>query len=662
MLYRRSGGWRRLISNGRVILESPIGAGDILAPFRPLFLSSSLPPPPLLFSSTPPSSIVFSHSLNLLTSSIYHFDGSSILQSALSFVLLHAPVLFAMTESQAMTTAPGPAKPAGPSLLACLHCRQKHLKCDGKTPICGRCALTGTVCNYTKSRRGYKGPSKKRRAEPNTPDQQPADPSLGMMDVPVDWSLQNGYSYGATVPLPSSGSESPGLTDMAMSMAPSTRPATGPLTPDSSSSVGGDGYLLDIYYTNFHAAHPILPPLRFLYRGLFPTYLEQVMKFIAAHFTPAASPETYRPTVVANVQEQAASVEKVQALLLLAIVLHSRNERKEAGGCLASAVDLAFDLGMHEASYAEIVSNGDPIVAECLRRTWWELFVIEGLLTALGVQSVFRTNLVRLDVPLPCEERIYQDGLTPPPPPTIDQFDQRVFADEERDFSSYCYRIEAVRILGRVVTTQQMIEGQQDHVEAIDARIASWFHHLPESKVELLRPDGSVDEIMFQATMIVNGASIYLNFPRSDLLSSPAVAAEVVCGNHGPISIPAFSHHSHAMKAVKAASELSALAAIRQTPVERHTPFFICALVLSSIVQLAACSVKAGQMPEPSRERIGLTIGIFKSLGRTWAISKSIMRQIKAVSRDVLEIGVRPTLDPVDLTFWIQDGSIAAGE
>lgn len=576
-----------------------------------------------------------------------------------------------MSDSQAPSIAPGTTKPAGPSLLACLLCRHKHLKCDGKTPICGRCLLTGSECQYTKSRRGYKGPSKKRRAEPYSPDQLVPDPT-GMVEVPIDWSLQGSFNYApATMPLPSSGSSSPvfnGLpvpsTTSTTTTTPPARLITGPMTPESASSVGGDGYLLDIYYTYFHAAHPVLPPLRLLYRNTqCPAYLEQVMKFIAAHFTPAASPETYRPTVVSGVWEQLPSVEKVQALLLLAIVLHSRNERGEAKECIEAAIDLAFELGLNQATFAENASNGDPIRAECLRRTWWELFVVEGLLTALGVQQVYRTNLVPLEVPLPCEERIYQDGLTPPPPPTIAQFDERVFADEERDFSSYSYRIEAVRILGRVVATQDMVEGQQDHVEAIDARIASWFHHLPESKSELMRPDGSVDEIMFQATMIVNGASIYLNFPRSDLLSSPAVASEVICGHHGPISVPAFSHHSHAMKAVKAASELSSLAAIR-LPVERHTPFFICALTLSSMVQLAACSVKAGQMPDPSRDRIGLTIGVFKSLARTWAISQSIMRQIKAVARDVLDVGVRPSMDSLDLSsildvndrFWIQDG------
>ncbi|EAU34113.1 conserved hypothetical protein [Aspergillus terreus NIH2624] len=556
---------------------------------------------------------------------------------------------------------PGPTKAAGPSLLACLLCRHKHLKCDGKTPVCGRCAATGSECQYTPSRRGYKGPSKKRRANPSSPEQTPADlaasfdpQSIGLVNVTPDWSLQNTVPFMPVATFPSSSSTSPGLTDYTNSSQP-IRFTNDPLTPDSSASVPGDGYLIDIYYTYFHPSHPILPPLRFLYRSYLPTFLEQVIKFIGAHFTPAASSETYRPTVVSNVKEQEGSIEKLQALLLLAVVLHSRNERPEAGECLAAAVDLAFELGLQTQSFATAMSDGDPIRAECLRRTWWELFIIEGMLTALGVQSTYRTNMVPPEVGLPCEERIYQDGLAPPPPPTIAQFDNRVFADEERDFSSFTYRIEAVRILGRVVGIQDMVEGQQDHVEAIDARITSWFHHLPESKAELLRPDGSVDEMMFQATMIVNGASIYLHFPRSDLLSSPAMAAEVICGHHGPCSIPAFSHHAHAMKALKAASEISSLASIRM-PVVKHTPFFICALVMSSIVQLAACSVKAGQMPDPSRDRLTLTIGVFKSLARTWAISQTIMRQIKAVSRDVMDMGLRPAMDQIDLTTLLDNG------
>lgn len=551
---------------------------------------------------------------------------------------------------------------SGPSLLACLLCRQKHLKCDGITPVCSRCAATGAECQYTPSRRGYKGPSKKRRANPSSPEQLPADaastfdPNLGYYDVPVDWNALNPYPYVPTATLTASNSsgsspqlvENPALSQQALVK-------NGPLTPESATPLQNDGYLVDIYYQFFHPSHPILPPIRILYHNRVPPFLEQVIKFIGAHFTSAASSETYRPTIMETVEEQEGSMEKLQALLLLAIVLHSRNERTQAGKCIVASVDLAFEFGLHTRNSIIAMGEGDPLTEECFRRTWWELFIIEGMLTALGLQPTPRTHSVALEVPLPCEERIYQDGLVPPPPPTIAQFDERVFADEERDFSSYTYRIEAARILGRVVAIQDMVEGQQDQVESLDARITSFFHHLPESKAELLRPDGTVDEMMFQATMVINGTSIYLHFPRSDLLSSPAVAAEVICGHHGPISIPAFSHHQHAMKAVKAASEISSLASFRM-PVVKHTPFFICSLTLSSIVQLAACSVKAGQMPDPSRDRLSLTIGVYKTLGNTWAISQSIMRQIKAVARDVMDLGLRPTMDQIDLNTVIESG------
>lgn len=575
------------------------------------------------------------------------------------------------------TTNPGTStaipKSTGPSLLACLHCRQKHLKCDSKTPICSRCEGSGSECLYTPSRRGYKGPSKKRaRPDSTTPEQLTSDwtalanpvqsqPSTEWLQMPPDWALQNsglGYMPVAAVP-----EQSPTLFPDILG---STTGIHGPLTPDSSSSAAaGDGYLIEVYYNYFNPAHPVLRPLRCLDRANIPPFLEQVIKFIGSHYTPAASSEVYRPTVVSSTMGQDGTVEKVQALLLLAIVLHSRNERTEAGECLAVAVDVALTLGLNRADYATTMGKGDPVREESLRRTWWELFVVEGMLTALGIQRVFRTNTEQqqqpLQVALPCEERIYQDGLTPPSsPPTIAQFDARVFADDERDyyFSSYTYRLEAVRILGRVVAIQDMEESQQDHVEAIDARIASWFHHLPETKAELMRPDGSIDEMMFQATMIVNGAAVYLHFPRSDLLSSPAVAAEVICGHHGPLSIPAFSHHAHAMKAVKAASEVSSLATLRHVPVVMHTPFFICALVLSSIVQLAACSVKAGHMPDPSRDRLALTIGVFKSLARTWAISQLIMKQIKAVARDVMDMGLRPTVEQLDLNTVLDGGRL----
>lgn len=539
-----------------------------------------------------------------------------------------------------------------PSLLACLPCRNKHLKCDGIVPRCGRCSHSGTECIYNKSRRGYKGSSKQRSARSRSQGRglTLSSPSIVDLDAGqnIAGDLQDVPEVLSLVPNEAVSD----LNDSLATWAPSADLGIGSLSPVRCSSTSGDDSLVGIYYAYFHPAHSILPPLQHLQQTYFPFYLEQVIKFVAAHFTSAVSSEAYRPTVVTAILEQPATLEKLQALLLLIITLHSRNECAEAGICLATAVDLAFELKLHQVAYAEACSNSDSIRVECCRRAWWELFVVEGFLTAFGVQQVYRTSLVPPEVPLPCEDSNFKDGPTAPFPLTFSRFEERVFSDEERDFSSHAYRIEAMRILGRVMALPKITVGQEDQVEALDARIVSWFHHLPNSKAEPFRPDGSVDEIMFQAIIIVNSASIYLNFPCSDLLSSPAVASEVICGHHGCIQNPVFTRHTHAMKAIKAASELSSLAAINLS-VQKHTPFLICALTISCIVQLAACSMKAGQIPEPSRDRIGLTIGVLKSLSRTWAISKSIMHHIKAVARDVLGLGVRASMDLFDFTAML---------
>ncbi|KAJ5295351.1 hypothetical protein PENANT_c001G06278 [Penicillium antarcticum] len=430
-------------------------------------------------------------------------------------------------------------------------------------------------------------------------------------------------------------------------MASDTRQAPQNVTPESPVSTRSDSYLFAIYYTYFHPAHPILPPREHFQEAHLPSYLRQAVKFVASHFTSSVSSETYGHAIVETVLRAGPSANKVQALLLLSVALHSRTEHVESKKCLNAAVDLAFELGLDRATYAETESPNDPTRAECLRRTWWEIFVIEGLLISFGVQHTCRTAVKPLEVPLPCEESTFREGLTSSNPQTIAQFDTHVFADEEPEFSSHTYRIDAVRILNWALKIRDMSGSNENLIEAIDARIASWFLNLPSSKAELLRQDGSVNEIMFQACMIVNIASIHLNFSRSGLMSSSAVSADVICSQQVSPRDSAFSHNCHAAKALRAANELSSLAAI-SSPVEKHTPLLTCGLALSCIVQLAV--IKAGKMSDANRDRIGLNIGVLRSMGRTWAISKLTMQKIKAAARDVFALGSQPPVDLFDFT------------
>ena len=57
--------------------------------------------------------------------------------------------------------------------------------------------------------------------------------------------------------------------------------------------------------------------------------------------------------------------------------------------------------------------------------------------------SIFRTNTIPPDVGLPCEDERYASGQIPTPL-TMDDFHSRAFLDDDIEYLSYCYRIEAV--------------------------------------------------------------------------------------------------------------------------------------------------------------------------------------------------------------------------
>lgn len=90
-------------------------------------------------------------------------------------------------------------------------------------------------------------------------------------------------------------------------------------------------------------------------------------------------------------------------------------------------------------------------------------------------------------------------------PHPLVQFQGRAFAGDEVVYSSSAYRIDAIRILGEVLAA--IDEGRSDslkRVDAADASLTSWAFDLPKSKMVLVGEGGKVDEMLFQAHMIIN--------------------------------------------------------------------------------------------------------------------------------------------------------------
>ena len=71
-------------------------------------------------------------------------------------------------------------------------------------------------------------------------------------------------------------------------------------------------------------------------------------------------------------------------------------------------------------------------------------------------------------------------------------------------FSSFAYLVDAARILAPVYVVAGNIGGSFDRITSnIDTKLASWTLNLPKAKRQLVGVDGKLDELLFQAHMLI---------------------------------------------------------------------------------------------------------------------------------------------------------------
>lgn len=300
-----------------------------------------------------------------------------------------------------VSVAPAPARHAVRVSLACVQCRSRHVRCDAATPVCGRCRSDGSRCVYLPSRR--KGRSRGSQAQAQgqartaiTPLAASSGPAQDASAPPLDWGILLGPFPDTPADILSSAETSP------------------------SSYTASKGPLLDLYYANFHNAHPFVLPSWFLEQKLavdLPDVrtLVLVMQFVGSLYTDSVSSgeleEDVRNAILAHERLNTGFI--VQALLLYAICVYWRNEVQRSQGILQSATLKAIDLGMNRENYAVSNSRGDAILAESWRRTWWQLYLTDLHVAAIARHTSFRTSqrMVETTVKLPCEEADYKEGV-----------------------------------------------------------------------------------------------------------------------------------------------------------------------------------------------------------------------------------------------------------
>ncbi|KAI9281004.1 hypothetical protein BC943DRAFT_363206 [Umbelopsis sp. AD052] len=500
-----------------------------------------------------------------------------------------------------------------PSPKACLACRNKHVKCDGRIPICTRCSSTGNECVYVESRRGYRGPKRKHLEQPSIGHAAPGP------DFTFDL-LQN-------LPVPTA---SLSYTDDTISI-------------DRESSDDGEStYLIDLYYQFFHPAHPIVIPPRIYLQdhGVIPKHLSKAMRAVGCHFT-TKNPEPY----LHEAKEILASSEpddafKVQALLILAITSFARFERESGGNMLTQAVHVAQKIGLNDAHYG---LGEQALLKESYRRTWWELYTIVGIVSLImpfGLKVDIAWNL-----PLPCHCEEYNNGQTSPTK-TLQDMQHRFLAEESFSWSSFSYKVEAIRILTNIIDLSGDPFTSQSQVDAAAISIASFWMDLPVSKRDVICRSGKTDEVLFCAHMLMSLSSICLHLPRSGMQSIQHFKTSCWTDKVRKVDENTASHKA---AAIKAASRLTRLMSSGQST-KTHTPCFACAIAFATAVQLPAYMEENEPfVAQMLKEQVQLAISTLRQIGETWPIASVVRSQVAQYAREVIGKPVVPVNRPLTL-------------
>ncbi|OOQ90205.1 C6 zinc finger domain protein [Penicillium brasilianum] len=542
------------------------------------------------------------------------------------------------------------------STLACLPCRSRHLKCDGERPCCARCAEFGKQCSYTQSRRGglNRAALEERRkrlaatettgADESSPQRRPELTTQFLAEAFSGYDLLNEINIGQG--------------RLGMNSPVAGQIDVGDIEKDP---------LVDAYYENFHRLHPFLPPQRHFTRlcedlrqQINFTPLIAVMRLIG-HIYKSHEWSILLKDYVEKCfsQTRASDPIMVQCRLLYSMALFWYDYKAGAKAEIDQATRSATDMQMYLRSFSTTHGADDPVFQECWRRTWWMLYLVDGYFSGtLGTMN-FTVASIDVTVDLPCEESEYESGNIPVPK-TLQEFDCREFTQEIK-FSSFAYLIGAVRCAAAAICAAPKIAKMEDSMHIIqtaDSCLDGWRLLLPKNHKQVMSKTGEVDELMFQAHMIIHVATIGLHRPFSDLKFN--IAEDISsCAREPPLdtSTPELvnMHTVRVLRSVEAQIRLLAL------PVRKfhHTPFTTCMVSEGTLALLSACNfLFSGRDLATARDQIRMTIGCLTTLGDIWPRTARNVREIQAIAQHVL--GMRsnatsksstPSLEAVPLTY-----------
>ncbi|KAJ0339737.1 hypothetical protein COL922a_004129 [Colletotrichum nupharicola] len=540
---------------------------------------------------------------------------------------------------------------------------------QGQAPVVAvpAACLACSECVYVASRRGYKGPRRNTAANPNKRARSssptstvagavgdscpmllgangtsavmqntmaPFNPGVVLPDTPSTTfgatpnltNLQLYRSFGAAIGFNSN--------QLALNQQQNGVPAQVPVPTLAERC-------LDSFYHHFHASHPFALPKEWLLRIMRDTNVEPLLaaiRWVGSLFLEIGPARAgFLDEALRLVQDPTTTKDGffVQALILLIVALDGSCQQEKARTLLGEAERIAIEQGMNTREYATQYGRGIPILEESWRRTWWDLFVVDGMVAGVHRQTNFLLFDVPADAALPCEEHQFMSGNIPPSM-TLAELEDQDFSGEEREFSSFSYRVLAGRNLGKFMRVPPIFGPEDENLARIEALLTNWRLHLPSSKKDALNQKLQSDEMIFQANMMTHAP-----VPSGDLFNS---------------------HTNHT---ITSAGEISKMITHR-VPLLSHTHFFTCVVTLSSIVHLSKWALFfIPHDDDELRQQIRLNIGALNKLSAVWKAAENASGQVKGVAQEIYRTKKASQINPSYWQGFTQEevmNSIAADE
>jgi hypothetical protein len=138
------------------------------------------------------------------------------------------------------------------------------------------------------------------------------------------------------------------------------------------------------------------------------------MHFIGSIYAPWTPWESYYQMAYAALRSS--NLPKtgftVQALLLFAIAQNHCDRRPESHEMLALSIFYGLDLQMNTKEFASLHGEGNPVLQESWRRTYYFLELTDQHFSVLINNPQFRMMNVPNYVDLPCDDLYYDSGVS----------------------------------------------------------------------------------------------------------------------------------------------------------------------------------------------------------------------------------------------------------